>query len=502
MNHPMKTDNKTVAVIGATGYIGARLVPKLAEAGWQVRAIGRNPEKLKGRSWANLPGVENVCADVFDAESLRKAIQGCSAIFYLVHSMNPQAGDFAKADRTAASNMLVAAEKAGVKRIVYLAGLGDATAELSHHLQSRREVEDILQSGSVPVTVFRAAMIVGSGSASFEILRYLVERLPVMITPRWVSTQCQPIAVRNVLHYLVACLNVSETTGKTFDIGTEEIVTYADLMRIYAGEAGLAKRWIIPVPVLTPRLSSYWIHLVTPVPAVIAKPLAEGLRNPVLCRETTIREYIPQKLLSCRESIRFALEKMRLQQVETSWMDAGEVAPVEWSSDEDPAWAGGTIFKDDCKMLVKGNAAQLWPAVVGIGGKTGWYSADWLWHLRGALDRLIGGPGLSRGRRNPSLVQPGDALDFWRVLTVEKNHRLKLVAEMKIPGEAVLEVVLTEGVEGTTEVLQCARFKPRGLSGLLYWYAVLPLHNMVFIGMMKGIAKKSGAEIIQGPAPI
>ncbi len=499
MINSTQADNKTVAVIGATGYIGARLVPKLIDAGWHVRAIGRNPEKLNGRSWSKAAGVKTVCADVFEVESLEKAVQGCSAIFYLVHSMNPQTGDFAQADRMAAINMTAAAEKAGVKRIVYLAGLGDETVDLSHHLQSRREVEDILKSGNVPLTVFRAAMIVGSGSASFEILRYLVERLPVMITPRWVSTQCQPIAVRNVLHYLVACLNVPETTGKTFDIGTEEIVTYADLMRIYAEEAGLAKRWIIPVPVLTPKLSSYWIHLVTPIPASLAQPLAEGLRNPVLCRETKIREYIPQKLLSCREAISLALEKMRLQQVETSWMDAGEVAPVEWSTDEDPSWAGGTVFRDNRKMIVKGSAEQLWPAVIGLGGKTGWYYANWLWKLRGAFDRLIGGPGLGRGRRNPHLVQPGDALDFWRVLTVEENQRLKLVAEMILPGEAVLEVRLIESAEGTTEVQQCARFKPHGLSGLLYWYAVLPFHNLIFTGMMKGIARVSGAEIVKGP---
>ncbi|PLY00414.1 MAG: DUF2867 domain-containing protein, partial [Desulfuromonas sp.] len=421
-----------VAVLGATGYIGARLVPRLIEAGWRVRAIGRNPEKLSGRSWGKDPRVETVCADVFDADSLQKAVRGCSAIYYLVHSMNPQTGDFAKADRTAANNMTVAAEKSGVGRIIYLAGLGEETAELSPHLQSRREVEEILKTGSVPVTVFRAAMIIGSGSASFEILRYLVERLPIMITPRWVSTQCQPVAVRNVLYYLASCLNAPETTGETFDIGTEEIVTYADLMRIYAEEAGLPKRWIIPVPILTPRLSSYWIHLVTPVPATLAKPLAEGLRNRVLCRDTRIREYIPQKLLSCREAISLALEKMRLQQVETSWMDAGKVAPAEWSTGEDPSWAGGTVFKDERSMLVKGSAERLWPAVIGIGGKTGWYSADWLWHLRGAFDRLLGGPGLSRGRRNPYLVESGDALDFWRVLTVEKNHRLKLVAEMKV----------------------------------------------------------------------
>ena len=262
--------------------------------------------------------------------------------------------------------------------------------------------------------------------------------------------------------------------------------------------------WLAPGfrQVLTPRLSSYWIHLVTPVPAALARPLAEGLRNPVLCQDNRIRDLIPQELLDCRQAIRFALEKLRLQQVETSWTDAGAVAPVEWSTQEDPDWAGGTIFKDDRRILVKCPADKLWPAVIGIGGKTGWYYADWLWHLRGWMDRLLGGPGLGRGRRDPAKVQVGDALDFWRVLAVEPGHRLKLVAEMKLPGEAVLELVLTECADGTTEVRQYARYKPRGLLGLLYWYAVLPLHNLVFVGMLTGIAKASDVDIVNGPTPI
>jgi hypothetical protein len=330
-------------------------------------------------------------------------------------------------------------------------------------------------------------------------MRYLVERLPVMVTPRWIDTPCQPIAVRNVLHYLVACLDCPGTVGGVFDIGTEEVTNYRQLMRIYAEEARLARRWIIPVPVLTPRLSSYWIHLVTPVPASLARPLAEGLRNPVICRDSVIRELLPQPLLSCRMAMRLALEKLRLQQVESSWMDAGKVPPVEWSSDDDPEWAGGTVFNDDRRLLVAAPARQCWPAVVGIGGKTGWYYADWLWQLRGAMDRLLGGPGLGRGRRDPHTVQAGDALDFWRVLAVEPGRRLKLVAEMKMSGEAVLELLLTECVDGTTEIRQSARFKPRGLVGLLYWYSVLPFHNLVFVGMLRGMARASGGRIVAGP---
>ena len=495
-------NDQPIAVLGATGYIGARLVPRLVAAGWRVRAIGRNPDKLRGRAWSNLAGVEIARGDVSDPASLQEALQGCQAAYYLVHSMNSQVSDFARADRQAAFNMAAAAAVNGLQRILYLGGLGDDAPDLSHHLRSRREVGEVLRNGPVPVTILRAAMIIGSGSASFEIMRYLVERLPVMVTPRWIFTRCQPIAVRNVLHYLVACLDCPQTSGEVFDIGTEEVVTYDELMRIYAEEAGLPRRLIIPVPVLTPRLSSYWIHLVTPVPAALARPLAEGLRNPVLCKERRIRELLPQPLLDCRQAIRLALEKMRLQDVETSWSDAGLLAPVEWSRHEDPAWAGGTIFKDDRRMLVKATADRLWPAVVGIGGKTGWYYGDWLWHVRGWIDRLIGGPGLSRGRRNPQQVQIGDALDFWRVLAVAPGHRLKLVAEMKVPGEAVLELVLMECADGTSEVRQYARFKPRGLCGLLYWYAVLPFHNLVFAGMLRGIARASGAEISRGPEPL
>ncbi len=497
-----RSDLRPVAVLGATGYIGARLVPRLLEAGWRVRAIGRNPAKLAGRPWASHPRVELMAGDVLEPASLEAALRGCQAAFYLVHSMNPQSADFAAADRRGAENMAAAAAATGVGRIIYLGGLGDDAPQLSHHLRSRREVGEILRRGPVPVTIFRAAMIIGSGSASFEILRYLVERLPVMITPRWIDTPCQPIAVRNVLHYLVACLDCPATVGDTFDIGTEEVVSYRRLMRLYAEEARLPRRRIIPVPILTPRLSSYWIHLVTPVPASLARPLAEGLRNPVLCRDTAIRALLPQALLDCRTAIRLALEKLRLQQVESSWMDAGRVPPVEWSIREDPEWAGGTVFRDDRRMLVEASARQCWPAVVGIGGRTGWYYADWLWHLRGGMDRLLGGPGLGRGRRDPQTVQVGDVLDFWRVLAAEPERRLKLVAEMKVPGEAVLELLLTECADGTTEVRQCARFRPCGLLGLLYWYCVLPLHSLVFAGMLRGIARAAGGRILAGPEPL
>jgi len=499
---PNESKKQPVLVIGATGYIGGRLVPRLLAAGHAVRVLARSPQKVASRSWGNHPGLELIAGDVRNRESLTKAAQGCRAAYYLVHSMQPQVTDFAATDREAAENMAIAAETAGMERIIYLSGLGEDDPELSHHLRSRHEVGEILRDGNVPVTILRAAMIIGSGSASFEILRYLVDRLPVMITPRWVGTACQPIGVRNVLTYLVGCLDHPETIGQVYDIGQEEVVTYRELMEIYAGEAGLRRRLIIPVPVLTPRLSSLWIHLVTPVPAALARPLAEGLRNRVVCQDTRIRDLIPQELLSCRQAIRLAIDRLREQQVESSWTDAGPVPPAEWSIEGDPGWAGGTIFIDARRVVLDGNPETVWPAVTRIGGRTGWYHADWLWQVRGAIDRLFGGVGLSRGRRSSDELRPGDALDFWRVFAVEKPQRLFLVAEMKLPGQAVLEIRLAPMEGGGTELLQSARFLPRGLLGILYWYAVLPFHNIIFDGMLKGIAKAAGVGIKEGPEKV
>ncbi|MCA9397023.1 MAG: NmrA family NAD(P)-binding protein, partial [Candidatus Omnitrophica bacterium] len=342
----MNQNQKVIAVLGATGYVGGRLVPSLLEKGCRCRAIGRSLDKLKSRSWANHPNIELVKADVSDKSSVTGALKGVHAAFYLVHSMNPSEKDYKEADRKAAENFRLAAEQNGLHQIIYLAGLGDDDDALSDHLKSRREVESILKAGNIPVTIFRAAMIIGSGSASFEILRYLVDRLPVMITPKWVNTPSQPIAIRNVLTYLMECLSQNETLGKTFDIGGPEILTYDELMRIYAIEAGLPRRLIIPVPVLTPRLSSYWIHLVTPVPASIAKPLAEGLKNPVICRNKDILKIIPQELLSAKEAMKRALKRTGDGDVDTSWTDAGRIPPVETISDGDPEWAGGTVYRD------------------------------------------------------------------------------------------------------------------------------------------------------------
>ncbi|MDO3379289.1 SDR family oxidoreductase [Geoalkalibacter halelectricus] len=492
---------KPILVTGATGYIGGRLVPRLLDAGYPVRAMVRNPEKVRGRAWAARSGVELTQGDVFDPASLVAAAHGCRAAYYLVHSMNPRADDFSRADRQAAQNMAAAAEQEGLEQIIYLSGLGEEGEGLSKHLRSRAEVARVLRQGATPVTVLRAAMIIGSGSASFEILRYLVERLPVMITPRWIDTPCQPIAVRNVLAYLVGCLACPRAVGETFDIGQPEIISYRRLMHIYAEEAGLRRRLIFPVPVLTPRLSSYWIHLVTPVPASLARPLAEGLRNEVVCRDHRIRDLIPQDLLDARQAIRAALEKTQRREVETSWSDAGAAPAAEWGFDHDPAWAGGTLFQDLRRILVEADAPTVWRQVLRLGGQCGWNCGDWLWRVRGLIDRLLGGVGLRRTQPSGAEPRVGDTLDFWRVAEVEPERRLLLVAEMKLPGRATLEFELRQQPTGQTELRQINRFVPRGLGGIIYWYLVTPFHALVFRGLLQGIARQAEAKAASNMRP-
>lgn len=473
-----------IAIAGATGYIGGRLAPRLLEAGFALRCLVRSPGKLQAREWAAHPRVEIVQADLADAASLTRNLEGCQAAFYLVHSMTSAGSEYVGRDQHLAETFAAAARQAGVGRIIYLGGLGETGPGLSRHLSSRRDVEAALASTGVPVTVLRAAMIIGSGSASFEILRYLVERLPVMITPKWVSTPCQPIAVQNVIGYLVASLSVPETVGGVFDIGGPEALCYRDIMSVMAEELGLRPRCVIPIPVLTPRLSSYWIQLVTPLSHDIAGPLAEGLKNPVVCREDRITRLIPQKLLNVREAIRAALSQMVGNQVETNWSMAGPIAG-------DPDWAGGTVFRDDRQLIVLAPAAAVFRAVCRVGGGHGYYAASWLWKLRGWMDLLAGGPGLRRGRRDPEQVGFGEALDFWRVVGFERDRKLALRAEMKLPGEAMLEFTIQAPDARQCTLRQRALFQPRGLAGLLYWYTVAPLHHIVFRGMLLGIQREA-----------
>lgn len=418
-----------------------------------------------------------------DVSQLISQLEGCDAAYYLVHSMEASGKEYAQRDSQLAANFAEAAAKAGVKRVIYLGGLGEMGDGLSQHLRSRRQVEESLASSGVPVTTLRAAMIIGAGSASFEILRYLVERLPIMITPSWVKTESQPVAIADVLHWLVNCLSVPETTGRTLEIGGPDVLPYRDLMRIMAEELYLPRRLIVPLPVLTPKLSSLWISLVTPVSYRIARPLGEGLKNRVVVTNGEAQRLMPHEALGVRDAIHQALQQVNANDVETRWSAAGPVPG-------DPQWAGGKVFTDQRSVVIHADPAAIFAAVCRIGGGNGWYAGDILWHIRGWMDTLVGGPGLRRGRRDSEHVEFGEALDFWRVVGLEPDRSLSLLAEMKLPGEAMLNFQLQPQKEAAgTELIMTARFRPRGLMGILYWYAVVPLHNFVFAGMLKGIRK-------------
>jgi uncharacterized protein YbjT (DUF2867 family) len=390
--------------------------------------------------------------------------------------------DYAKRDRELANNFVDGLKGTGCQRIIYLGGLGELGSDLSKHLHSRREVAEILQTSESTTTVFRAAMIIGSGSASFEILRYLVERLPIMVTPKWVKTETQPIAIRDVLRYLAECLDVPETAGRVIDIGGQDIFTYQELMQRMAQALGIPRRIILPVPVLTPRLSSAWISLVTPVNARIARPLAEGLRNRTVCRNDDAQQLMPGPLFGVQDALDAALGNLESGRIETRWSTAGEMPG-------DPEWSGGTVFKDERSRTVDATKDATFRALSRIGGGYGYWGADWLWWLRGLMDKAIGGPGLRRGRRHPQTLSYGEAVDFWRVNGYEQDQWLRLHAEMKLPGDAELEFRVEPAEGGRSRVIQTARFRPKGLLGLAYWYCVLPLHFFVFPRMINGIKR-------------
>jgi uncharacterized protein YbjT (DUF2867 family) len=471
-----------VLVTGATGYIGGRLVPALLAAGHTVRALARDPERLAGR----FPGVEVVRGDAFDAESVRAALAGIDAAYYLIHSMTRARGNFAESDRDAARIFGSAAKDAGVKRIVYLGGLGDEASGLSKHLRSRHEVGDILRESGVPVTEFRAAMIVGSGSASFEMMRYLTDRLPVMIAPKWVATRCQPIFVRDVLSYLVEAIARPATAGAMYEIGGADILTYKQMMKRYAKLRGLSRHLLV-VPFFTPRLSSYWVHFVTPIPANIARPLIDGLHNEVIVRNDAARRDFDIVPIGYDEAVSRALNRYASTGPATTWFDAYDVRtlPGEFAGVNE----GMLIDRRERETAASPHA--LFQTFTGLGGTRGWLYGDVLWELRGVLDRIVGGIGIRRGRRSPTELRIGDAVDFWRVEAYRPDSLLRLRAEMKLPGNAWLEFEAIPREGGRTILRQTAFFDPRGAFGYAYWYSVLPFHEAIFGNMAKRITEEA-----------
>ena len=472
-----------VLVTGATGYIGGRLVPRLLENGHAVRCLARDPARLAGRPWL---AVDVVRGDALDSASLDEALAGIDVAYYLIHSLAGGEKGFAERDREAARRFGEAAARAGTRQVIYLGGLGDAGAELSPHLASRQETGRALREGGVPVTEFRAAVIVGSGSLSFEMIRHLTERLPIMICPRWLDTRCQPIAIRDVLAYLLAALGKDEAMGRVFEIGGPDVLTYGDMIRGYAAVRGM-KRTLIRVPFLTPRLSSYWVDLVTPIPRAYARTLIEGLRSEVVVKDGAARALFDVEPTPYRTAVERALDRGSRGEIETDWAGSFPAAQREGAVSLEAR--EGLIFERRARS-VAAPVERVFASFCGLGGRRGWYFGNGLWQARGLLDRAVGGVGMRRGRRHPDELRPGDALDFWRVESVVPERTIRLRAEMKVPGRAWL-VFEAEPEAAGTRLKQTAVFEPRGLLGLLYWYLLYPLHQVVFSGMIEAIGRRA-----------
>lgn len=479
-------DQPLILLTGATGYIGGRLLRRLESGGHRVRCLARRPAGLAARV---APPTEVVQGDVGDIDSLRAALEGVDTAYYLVHAMG-SSGSFSEQDRTWAEHFGEAAKGARVRRIIYLGGLGHGE-KLSEHLASRQEVGEVLRATGVPTIEFRASVIIGSGSLSFALVRALVEKLPIMVTPKWVRTPAQPISVRDVLDYLVACLDLDAKEHAIYEIGGADRTSYLGMMKAYANQRGL-KRLFVPVPFLTPWLSSKWLGLVTPVYARVGRKLIEGVRNEtIVTDDRALRDFPSVRPCGTEEAVGRALKAEDERMAETRWSDARS------SVGELRLWGGvkfGTRLLDSRVVMARGTPQQMFRPIQRIGGKRGWYYGTWLWRVRGFLDLLVGGAGLRRGRRHPVELRQGDTLDFWRVETFEPDHLLRLYAEMKVPGRAWLQFEVTPEADGMVAIRQTAEFDPVGLGGLLYWYGVYPLHVLVFRGMLRGIRKRALAE--------
>lgn len=483
--------SKRVLVTGATGYIGGRLVRELLNEGLKVRVLVRDRAKTVGHSWAN--NVEVVLGDASSEDDLNRALEGVHTSYYLLHSLNAGA-HFQEIENQMAQAFARAAKNQKVKQIVYLGGINNDDTQ-SKHLSSRARVGEALRESGIPTIELRAGMVLGSGSASFEMLRHLTHRLPIMTTPKWINNRTHPIAVRDVLWYLKKCALLENPSSGIFDIGGPDTLTYAELMQEFAKVSGLPKRIIISIPVLTPTLASHWIGLVTPLPRSLAKNLVQSLISEVVVDpKKDISKLIappPGGTLPVRTAIELALERVNNAQVDTRWSDAKDPNSPWNKSVTDPDWAGLPVYRDIRILKSTAKSEHIWCQIEAIGGETGWYGADILWSIRGMLDTLVGGAGLRRGRRDPVKLRAGESLDFWRVEAIDHGRYLRLHAEMKLPGEAWLEFELTPDGAGVTKITQTATFLPKGLFGHLYWYAIAPFHFLVFPTMIRNIEKSA-----------
>lgn len=480
-------------VTGATGYIGGRLAPRLIERGHHVRVLARTPGKLSGAPW--IDDAEIIKGDLGDLSSLEDAFTDVDVVYHLVHSMGNNK-DFGAEERRSALNVVIAARKAGVSRIVYLSGLHPADVRLSQHLSSRTEVGEILMASGIETIVLQAGVVIGSGSASFEMIRHLTERLPVMTTPKWVHNKIQPIAVRDVLHYLIEAATAPVPESRTWDIGGPNVLEYGDMMQVYAEVAGLSKRRMLVLPLLTPTLASLWVGNVTPIPGGLARPLVESLEHDAVASENDIDDVIAPPdagLTDYRTSVELALARVERGEVDIEWSNASANSAPSEPIPSDPDWAGERAYTDEESVIGSADPTALWDVTESIGGDNGWYAYSSAWKLRAAVDRKVGGPGPSRGRRDPRRLKSGDTLDWWRVEVVEPGTLLRLRSEMVMPGTAWLELRVTPTDNGS-RLQQRTIFFPHGIAGRLYWYANLPAHRAVFKTMVENIIRTAESK--------
>ncbi|MBY0432837.1 MAG: SDR family oxidoreductase [Cyclobacteriaceae bacterium] len=477
-----------ILLTGSTGYIGRRLLPVLVEAGHHVICLVRDQRRFDWEDFTEdfLKNVTVIEYDLNQPKGDDSVPRDIDAAYYLVHSMSSSNPDFTTLETESAQNFVALVNQTKAKQIVYLSGIVNA-ADLSDHLLSRKNVEDILAQANAPLTVLRAAIIIGSGSASFEIIRDLVEKLPIMIAPKWLKTRCQPIGIRNVIEYLQGVLLKPETFNQTFDIGGTEILTYNQMLYGFAKMRGL-KRWIITVPVLTPKLSSLWLVFVTSTTYSLARSLVNSMKNEVICKDLRIREIVPTKVLGYQEALQLAFDKISQKNVVSSWKDSISLGTMDKNFLNNTFVPEHGVFTDKRQIAFTRNKIEVIENIWSIGGNRGWYFGNWMWRIRGVMDKMVGGVGLRRGRRSETDLKAGDALDFWRVLVADKpNGRLLLYAEMKLPGEAWLEFKVKTS-DKSNILSQTATFRPLGLWGRLYWYSVLPFHGLIFPKMAKNIA--------------